>query len=77
MKLDLSIIISILVAVASAAGTLAVTQWRVSAVEQDVSNYKSEPLRLSRVEWEVKRMRCDVGNVKRLLKNQPETDCEP
>lgn len=76
MKLDLSVVISILVAVAGFAGTLAVSQWRINDLAEEVREAKGQPLRLSRVEWEVKQMRCDINNVKRILKNQPERDCE-
>lgn len=66
---------TVLAGVFIAVGSLAVAQYRVGEVERSVEKLDKEPLKIAMLEREVGRLRCDIGNVKRLLRNQPENDC--
>ena len=74
--LDLKTLLPVLLVAAGVIGTFAVSQYRIDAVEEDVKSFRGEPLRLSLLERDVKLVRCEVRNVRRLLKSQPETDCD-
>lgn len=63
------------VAATAIIGTYTLTEFRLAQVEQTVRQSSDQPLRLGLIENDVRRLRCDVGNVKRLIKNQVETDC--
>jgi len=75
MKFELKEILAIAIAVVAAAGAFAVAQYRIDSLNSKVEKLEDQPIRLSILENEVKRTRCDVGNIKRLIKSQPETDC--
>lgn len=66
----------IVVMAAAIVGAAYVADYRIRAIEEKQSEVKGEPLKLALLEQSVKRLRCDVRNVKRLLKNQDEVDCE-
>lgn len=66
---------SIILGVLIAAGSLAVAQYRVGEIESRLEELKGEPLKLVILERDVGRMKCEIGNVKRILRNQPEIDC--
>lgn len=66
---------TIIVGVLIAAGSLAVAQYRVGEVEAKLNEIKGEPLKLAILERDVGRMKCEIGNVKRILRTQPEIDC--
>lgn len=65
----------LIVAAAMAIASFAVANYRVEQVEAKVTELKGEPLKLALLEQDVRRLKCEVGNVKRLLKQQPEQDC--
>lgn len=65
----------VLVALVAAVGAAFVSDYRVTQVETAVTEMKGEPLKLAILERDVAQMRCEIGNVKRLLRNQPENDC--
>lgn len=75
MKFELKEVLAIAIAVVAAAGAFAVAQYRIDALNTKVEKLEDQPMRLGILESEVKRTRCDVGNIKRLIKSQPETDC--
>ncbi len=66
---------SIIAGVLIAVGSLAVAQYRISEVEETIDRLNSEPLKIALLEREVGRLRCDIGNVKRIIRNQAEQDC--
>jgi hypothetical protein len=75
-KIDLKTIVPIAIAVITAAGSLAVSQYRVGQVESRVSELKDSPVKLVLLERDVKLLRCEIRNVKRIIRNQAESDCD-
>jgi hypothetical protein len=65
----------LIVAAAMAIASFAVANYRVSQVEATLAATKGEPLKLALLEQEVRFLRCEIRNVKRILKSQPEQDC--
>lgn len=65
----------VLVATVAIIGAAYVADYRLSAVEEKLRDMKGEPLKMATLEGDVKRLQCDVRNVKKLLRNQPESDC--
>lgn len=65
----------LIVAAAMAIASFAVADYRVEQVEAKVSEMRGEPLKLALLEADVRRLRCEIGNVKRLLKQQDEQFC--
>ncbi len=65
----------VFVATVAIIGAAYVADYRLTEVEQTQREMKGEPLKLARLEDSVKRLQCDVRNVKRILKNQDEHDC--
>jgi hypothetical protein len=75
-KIDYKSLFPIAVAVVTAAGSLAVSQYRVGQVETWVSDLKDNPVKLVLLERDVKLLRCEIRNVKRIIRNQAENDCD-
>lgn len=75
MKFSLDQVLTMAVAVVGVAGTFAVMNWRVDDVDQRLTELKGEPLKLALLESDVRRLKCEIGNVKRLIKQQPEENC--
>lgn len=75
-KIDFKTLVPIAIAVITAAGSLAVSQYRVGQVETKVTDLKDNPLKLVLLERDVKLLRCEIRNVKRIIRNQAENDCD-
>lgn len=65
----------VLVATVAVIGAAYVANYRLEEVETKQSEMKGEPLKLALLQSDVSRLKCEVGNVKRLLRSQPEIDC--
>lgn len=65
----------VLVAVVAIIGAAYVADYRISEIETKQSEMKGEPLKLALLQSDVSRLKCEVQNVKRLLRSQPEQDC--
>lgn len=76
MKFELKDVLTIGAFLVGVVGTFVTMQNRVDGLQDQVEVLKGEPMKLAFVERDVRRLRCDVNNVKRLLKNQPENDCD-
>lgn len=74
---DVKTWLPLLIAAAGIVGTFAVSQFRVSQVEEQLKELKGEPLRLSILERDVRYVRCELRNIRKLLKSLPEQDCDP
>lgn len=75
MKLELKDWLTIGTAVVTGAVALALADYRVSQAENRLDEIKGEPLKLAFVEKDVGRMKCEIENVKLLLKQLPERFC--
>jgi hypothetical protein len=67
--------VTIAIAAVAAVGSMAVSQYRVGQVEADVKELSGDPLKLALLERDVKALGCEIKNVKRIVRNQPEQDC--
>ena len=65
----------VLVAVVAIIGAAYVADYRITEVESVQREMKGEPLKLALLQSDVTRLQCEVRNVKKLLRNQPESDC--
>lgn len=65
----------IVVMAAAIVGAAYVADYRITAIEKEQSEVKGEPLKLALLQSDVTRLKCEVQNVKRLLKQQEERDC--
>lgn len=74
-KLGIKEYLTIGIALLGVAGTFAVSNYRIGLIETRVTKYEDDPVRLTLLERDVKALRCDIGNLKRVLKQQPERDC--
>jgi hypothetical protein len=68
--------ITIAIASIAAIGSMAVSQYRVGQVEETVRALNGEPLKLALLERDVRSLRCDIRNLKAIIKQQPERDCD-
>jgi hypothetical protein len=68
--------ITIALAAVAAIGSMAVSQYRVGQVEETIKTMVGEPLKLALLERDVKSLRCEIRQVKAIVKNQPEKDCD-
>lgn len=75
MTFELKDIIVIGGALVAAATSFGVSQYRIDQLEETMRETRGEPLKLQRLEWRFGQLQCDVRNVKRLIKQQPEQDC--
>ena len=67
--------VTIAIAATAAVGSMAVSQYRVGQVEERVHTLSGDPLKLALLEQDVTALRCDIRNLKRIVRNQPEQDC--
>lgn len=75
MNFTIEQLLTMAVALAGVVGTFAVMSWRVDDVDTRLKEMNGEPLKLALLESDVRRLKCEVVNVKRLLKNQAEDAC--
>lgn len=65
------VIMAIFFAVASGAVAL----YRVSEVEAALKEIREEPVKVRELQGDVRRIKCEIGNVKNLIKSQSEVLC--
>jgi len=75
MTFQLKELIAIIIAIAAAIGSFAVAQYRINDMDDQMRELRGQPLKLAILDSDVHHLKCEIGNVKRLLKQQPETDC--
>ncbi len=68
--------ITIAIASIAAIGSMAVSQYRVGQVEESVRQMSGEPLKLALLERDVRALRCEIRNLKAIVRQQPERDCD-
>ncbi len=68
--------ITIAIAAIAAIGSMAVSQYRVGQVEETVRLMSGEPLKLALLERDVRALRCEIRNLKAIVKQLPERDCD-
>lgn len=65
----------VVVAAAAIIGAAYVANYRITEVERRQTEMQGEPLKLALLQSDVLRLKCEVNNVKRLIKQQEERDC--
>jgi len=68
--------ITIAIAAIAAIGSMSVSQYRVGQVEETVRQLSGEPLKLALLERDVRALRCEIRNLKAIVRSQPERDCD-
>lgn len=75
MKLGVGEWITLGVIAAGLISAFAVMQFQINNHQDAVDKMDEQSIDLALLKSDVKRMRCEIGNVKRLIKSQPERDC--
>lgn len=68
--------LTIALASVAAIGSMAVSQYRVGIVEEGMKALRDEPMRLTLLERDMRLLRCEIRNVKAIVKSLPERDCD-
>lgn len=60
------------VALVALVGFFYVSDYRLGQVEDELKTHD-----LKRLSWQVTQLKCEVRNIKKVLQQKPETDCDP